>query len=293
MRWFVEIGRIPFSLEITMLKNFAFLVCSIMALFLVTSCTESPSTPPANDAVSDNRIEGRVFLFDSHANPVTDASGVVVSLVSTSKAEYLDTTTADGAYSISDVPSGYYTVTATHPDYNGPSTHYAFYHSRDLQYVGAGVLSVSELALSAPMSSTIVSNLNSQVSWKYVTTKDAHTGIIDTTDVLAELAVSFEFEHSGTLTEPIITLAEAADAGCEAAVLKPVWITERDTTDGVRSYYLNNFFKDLRSRFGQDVYTKQFYLQVRPKCVVKESGSLNMVSVCLSPVSVSIQFRKP
>ncbi len=294
MSYAEKLIKVSFIPETSMIKTILYFSCLCIMSLALHSCSNTPTDSPKPNQLSDNRIEGKVFLFDSFAHLVSDLSGVVVTVTSTSGVKYLDTTAVNGSYLIEDLPAGYYTITASHPDYAGPPTSYAFNKSLNFPYVGAGVLNISDLSLAAPMSSAIISNLTAQVVWGYVTEHDLHTGKTDTTDTLAGLIVNFDFAHTGNKTKPRLTLAESQDGDCDQSVVSRSWVTKVEKSSVSHKVRMGNFFKDLRNRYGPDVYTKQFYVQVRPEYVIKkEDGSEALVAVCLDPVSIPIRFTKP
>ncbi|SHM21834.1 carboxypeptidase-like regulatory domain-containing protein [Chitinophaga sp. CF418] len=87
-------------------------ICCFVAVYSLSSCTkdapQGPPGPPGDTGVYvplKGDIRGKVIVYDSTGAPLSDYSGVIVTIDSTNMA---DTTDASGAYSFSQVPAGRY-----------------------------------------------------------------------------------------------------------------------------------------------------------------------------------------
>lgn len=258
-------------------------------IFLTVSCDQSPQVvePPTTTSLSEDRIDGQVRLIDSHGNPVSNCSGVVVTAMSTFGTAYVDTTEASGEYHLEDVATGVYSISAAHPDYdtlNGRSMSIL----RNIQYVGAGVYQVAKLWLAQDPSATIVSDLDADLEWVY--TRDPHdTSVIRTT--YCNVSISMNWENNDGSVPPEVYVSDAPDSECAAALFRVRAITLKARTGTRSTYALGRVFDDLKSLYGDELHEKTLYLQVRPQVLRRESAQGPAEYACGPSTAVPVVFN--
>lgn len=267
-------------------------VCFVTVLILsLAACEQSPQIvePPTVTTLSDNRLDGNVILLDSHGNPVTDRSGVEVIATNTGGTSYYDTTDAVGIYHLEDLPAGVYTIVASHGDYDSlAGTSVSKYNN--LQYVGTGVYNVNKLTLAQLPDQTIVSDISVNVEWTF--TPDSHDpSIIE--DTTGKVLVSMDWENIDLSITPRFYVTTNATDDCSSAIfeIKSAALVSRTGTQ--MSYHLGNVFSRLQEMYGDDVYSQTFYLQIRPKTLVRSTADSEPFETCGTPVTSALRFDLP
>ncbi|MBS1561535.1 MAG: carboxypeptidase regulatory-like domain-containing protein [Bacteroidetes bacterium] len=126
---------------------------AIVAAFSLIGCSHNNPTDPATP--SKNSIKGEVEIMDEYGNPMEDLSGVTVAIYDETN-RYTGMTNAKGEWILYNVPAGVYTLEATAPGcvgrYGGESDVYY-----NIMWVGAGGYHFGFLALSKPISASMIS----------------------------------------------------------------------------------------------------------------------------------------
>ncbi len=232
---------------------------SIVALAISCNDAHTP-LPPETHAISDDRIEGVVHLYDEYANEVSDRSGVLVTATSTSGVEYTAQTDESGAYALEDLPAGNYSIVASHSDYSGLTT-MANATIESVQYVGADVLTVVDLALGDDLASDLVVINQLNAFWTYE--EDPHNpGLPSDSAFNAEVEITWK--HDGAETWPMFYVATSADDDCSEALFVASGVNMTDENGSARTYVIGTLLDQIQRHYSGNPAGVTFYLQVRP-----------------------------
>ncbi len=244
------------------------LVALAFIAVLQTSCTNSPSPVVTT---TDNSISGMTSLTDAYLNPVTDLSGIVVTVHSPTW-DGVDTTASDGVWSITDVPAGVYEIKATKVSCDTAK-------SSNIQYVGTGAYKVSRLKVHESVASDFVSGASASIFWKYKRNPEDSTQIWDSTAHLNATVTS-----NNVTNYPLrFTLTEASNSSCTSFIAEGG--EELLSVSGLeKTYEFLSFSQQLKALYGNSLVGRTFYLQIRPYGVYGPGGS------CFEPYVVELTF---
>lgn len=175
-----------------LLFKFRYLITLILFLFIL-SCSKvnvgGPTGPkgpygPIGDSSITGPIYGKVFLYDSLGNPMSDNSGASVVFENSSPLIQL-LTQADGSFSVSSAPAGVYDISISKDGY-GPMKLFHFEHTG-----GINASQTGRIELGRQLSSHYdIKNLQvvpmtfNQVNVMYITITLAHPQSLPNAEVL-------------------------------------------------------------------------------------------------------------